>query len=416
MALSEKSSKLMQALMEAEKSRRRSNLSSDLYQAALLARGESPIEAQMKAAQLQQQATGLDDETRFKRSQALMKPLGGISEKKIAEYGKMLKNAGDAQRRATEKYFDVLKGVAAARSGPAAARIRGEVQAAQADLTDIDKMLDAGGKKSRDTNDIAKNIIRATNAEVSLGGAREGDDFGSVVNLKLSKILAANAKAKSEGRAPVLGPGQTRHLVAALRPSMEKSLTPDHESMYAAKIEEDEGVEDIEALKLRKQQILQGLPNRFRRHGVGGSGIIKKAEGELQKASDNYQQAIVKFRTDIPPDALFGMTSYEKIALPQLKALRDAPSKALPSVHLGRQLMEQADIQEATGGDPTNLTSLMQNFQQSQIRSKRLPFFDRKRKKKLPAPPSAVYGAERQVALEEKEVGDGDTAEPVLNG
>ena len=127
MALSEESKQLMAMLAKSEKDRRRANLAGDLYQASMIAAGQSPLQAQMQSGQLRQQEEGMDDETRWERSQALMEPLGDISEKKIAEYGKLLKDAGAAQSDALKKYLETLKGVASARSGPAAARIRGEI-------------------------------------------------------------------------------------------------------------------------------------------------------------------------------------------------------------------------------------------------------------------------------------------------
>ena len=84
MSLSEESKQLMAMLAKSEKERRRANLAGDLYQASMLAAGDSPLQAQMQSSQLRQQEEGMDDKTRWERSQALMKPLGDISEKKIA--------------------------------------------------------------------------------------------------------------------------------------------------------------------------------------------------------------------------------------------------------------------------------------------------------------------------------------------
>lgn len=419
MALTEESRQLMAMLAKSERDRRRANLAGDLYQASMIASGVSPLEAQMKAAQLRQQEEGLDEETRWERSQALMKPLGAISEKKIAEYGKLLKDAGAAQKAALEKYLDTLRTVASARSGPAAARIRGEIGVVEAEIKQMDKMIKDSETASRETNNIAKNIIKAASGETKEDGVQAGEQFGEVVAQKLDDILYRDAVAKSRNQPGVLSAGQRKHLVAALRPAMGQSVQKEiqigdakrsRDDFYQGYLAKDAG-QDLEEIKQRRQLLIRDAPKRLSRHGVGGSGTIRKAEAALAKASDNYQNAIVKFRNEVPPETLFGSTVYEKMALPQLKAIQEAPSKALPSVHLGRKLMEREDVKEITGGDPSKLMDLMKSFQKSQVRAKRLPFFPKK-KEKRPAPPSAVYGSERQVSLEETEVPDGGTGVP----
>ena len=411
----------MAMLAKSEKERRRANLAGDLYQASMIAAGQSPLQAQMQSGQLRQQEEGMDDKTRWERSQALMKPLEDISEKKIAEYGKLLKDAGAAQKAALEKYLDTLRTVASARSAPAAAKIRGEIAIVEADIKQMDKMIKDSETASRETNNIAKNIIKAASGETKEGGVQQGEDFGEVVAGKLDDILYRDAVAKSRNQPGVLSAGQRKHLIATLRPAMGERATSDvspklgmekgtnRNDLYQKAIDTDEG-QDLEEIKQRRQLLIRDAPRRLSRHGVGGSGTIRKAEAALAAASDNYQNAIVKFRNEVPPEALFGQSVYEKQALPQLKAIREAPSKALPSVHLGRKLMEREDVKEMTGGDPTKLMDLMASFQKSQVKAKRLPFFAKKAKR--PAPPSAVYGSERQVSLEETEVPDGGTGVP----
>ena len=417
MALSEKSKNLMAMLAKSERERRRANLAGDLYQASLLAAGGSPMEAQMQSGQFRQQEEGMDDKTRWERSQALLEPLGDISEKKIAEYGKLLKDAGDAQKKALEKYLDTLRTVASARSAPAAAKIRGEIAIVEAEIKQMDDVVKGSETASRETNNIARNIIKAAKGETREGGVQQDEQFGEVVAQKVYDLLDADDEAQKRGDPRILAPGQARHLVASLRPAMgdaanrpyENDATVTRQQVFDTIIKTDAG-QDVEEAKQRRQLLIQDAPRRLSRHGVGGSGTIKKAEAALAAASDNYQNAIVKFRNEVPPEKLFGSSVYEQFALPQLKAIQEAPSKALPSVHLGRKLMQQADIQELTEGDPANLMSLMKSFQKSQVQAKRLPFFGKK-KAKRPAPPSAVYGSERQVALEETEVPDAGSPE-----
>lgn len=418
MALSEESKQLMAMLAKSEKERRRANLAGDLYQASMLAAGDSPLQAQMQSSQLRQQEEGMDDKTRWERSQALMKPLGDISEKKIAEYGKLLKDAGAAQKTALEKYLDTLRTVASARSGPAAARIRGEIDIVEAEIKQMDDVLKRSETASRETNNIARNIIKATKGETGESGGRSPEEFGEVVAEKLDDILSRDVLAQRNNQPRLLSPGQRKHLITALRPAMGQSTQRKlkfkegevaRDDLYQEYVVKDAG-QDLEEIKQRRQLLIRDAPRRLSRHGVGGSGTIKKAEAALAAASDNYQNAIVKFRTEVPPEALFGQSVYEKQALPQLKAIQEAPSKALPSIHLGRKLMKRKDVKEITGGDPTKLMDLMKNFQKSQVKAKRLPFFGKK-KSKRPAPPSAVYGSERQVALEETEVPDGGSSE-----
>lgn len=411
MALSEESKQLMAMLAKSEKDRRRANLAGDLYQASMIAAGQSPLQAQMQSEQLRQQEEGLDEETRFKRTQALMKPLGDISEKRMAEYGKLLKDAGDAQSEALKKYLETLKGVASARSGPAAARIRGEIKLVEEELKQMDDTIKREETATRETNTIARNIIKAAAGETKEGGAQQDEQFGEVVTAKVYQVISADDKARREGRPPVLAQGQRKHLINSLRPSMGRSLTPEREEYFNEKIQTDASGQDKEKIKERRQLLIQQAPQRFSRYGVGGSGTIKKAEAALAAASDNYQSAIVKFRNEVPPEALFGSTVYEKVALPQLKAIQEAPSKALPSVHLGRKLMEREDVREMTGGDPTKLPDLLKSFQKSQMKARRLPAFGKREKLQLPAPPESVYGSERQVALEETEVPDGGSAQ-----
>ena len=93
MALGQKSQQLLSLLAESERERRQANLAGDLYQASLIAAGESPIQAQLQADQLRQQETGLDEETRFARMKSLMDPLGKISEKRVQQYGNLIKDA-----------------------------------------------------------------------------------------------------------------------------------------------------------------------------------------------------------------------------------------------------------------------------------------------------------------------------------
>lgn len=411
MALSEESKQLMAMLAKSEKDRRRANLAGDLYQASMIAAGQSPLQAQMQSGQLRQQEEGMDDETRWERSQALMEPLGDISEKKIAEYGKLLKDAGAAQSDALKKYLETLKGVASARSGPAAAKIRGEIKLVEAELKQMDDTIKREETATRETNNIAKNIIKAASGETREGGAQQDEQFGEVVTAKVYQVISADDKARREGRPPVLAQGQRKHLINSLRPSMGRSLTPERKEYFNEKIQTDASGQDKEKIKERRQLLIQQAPQRFSRYGVGGSGTIRKAEQALAAASDNYQSAIVKFRNEVPPEALFGSTVYEKVALPQLKAIQEAPSKALPSIHLGRKLMEREDVREMTGGDPTKLPDLLKSFQKSQMKARRLPAFGKKEKLQLPAPPESVYGSERQVALEETEVPDGGSTQ-----
>jgi hypothetical protein len=418
MALSEESKQLMAMLAKSEKDRRRANLAGDLYQASMIAAGQSPLQAQMQSGQLRQQEEGMDEETRFERTQALMEPLGDISEKKIAEYGKLLKDAGAAQSDALKKYLETLKGVASARSGPAAAKIRGEIKLVESQLKQMDDTIKREETATRETNNIAKNIIKAAAGETKEGGAQQDEQFGEVVAGKLYDILDADDEAQRRGDPRILAPGQARHLVASLRPSMgdasdrpyEEGATVTRQQVFDTIIKKDAG-QDTEEIKQRRQLLIRDAPRRLSRYSVGGSGTIRKAEQALAAASDNYQSAIVKFRNEVPPEALFGSTVYEKQALPQLKAIQEAPSKALPSIHLGRKLMEREDVREMTGGDPTKLPDLLKSFQKSQMKARRLPAFGKKEKLQLPAPPESVYGSERQVALEETEVPDGGSTQ-----
>lgn len=419
MALTEESRQLMAMLAKSERDRRRANLAGDLYQASMIASGVSPLEAQMKAAQLRQQEEGLDEETRWERSQALMKPLGAISEKKIAEYGKLLKDTGDAQRKALEKYLDVVARSQSSAGPAAAVRQMGSVMLQE--LKQMDKMIKDSETASKETNTIARNIIKAASGETGEGRDRGPEEFGEVVAEKLDDILYRDAVAKSRNQPGALSAGQRKHLVAALRPAMGQSVQRKlkigddevtRDALYQEYLAKDAG-QDLEEIKQRRQLLIRDAPKRLSRFtGVAGSSrALRTAEAALAKASDNYQNAIVKFRNEVPPETLFGSTVYEKMALPQLKAIQEAPSKALPSVHLGRKLMEREDVKEITGGDPSKLMDLMKSFQKSQVRAKRLPFFPKK-KEKRPAPPSAVYGSERQVSLEETEVPDGGTGVP----
>jgi hypothetical protein len=425
MALSEESKQLMAMLAKSEKDRRRANLAGDLYQASMIAAGQSPLQAQMQSEQLRQQEEGLDEETRFERTQALMKPLGDISEKRMAEYGKLLKDAGDAQSEALKKYLETLKGVASARSGPAAAKIRGEIKLVEAELKQMDDTIKREETATRETNNIAKNIIKAAAGETKEGGAQQDEQFGEVVAQKLDDILIRDQIAQQNNQPRILSPGQRRHLINSLRPAIGDRSTANvsgmsegnsRESLYQRSTAKDAG-QDKEKIKERRQLLIQQAPQRFSRYGVGGSGTIKKAEAALAAASDNYQSAIVKFRTEVPPEALFGSTVYEKVALPQLKAIQEAPSKALPSVHLGRKLMEREDVREMTGGDPTKLPDLLKSFQKSQMKARRLPAFGKREKLQLPADPTAVkgsesvYDAKRQVDLETLEVPDGGSTQ-----
>jgi hypothetical protein len=419
MALGQKSQQLLSLLAESERERRQANLAGDLYQASLIAAGESPIQAQLQADQLRQQETGLDEETRFERMKSLMDPLGKISEERVQQYGNLIKDAGTAKRRAFEKYLETLKGVASARSGPAAAQTRAAVKRLELQLKQLDRLIESDEKPSKQTQELAKNIIRASKGETGETGARSGEEFGEVVAQKLDDILLRDANAEKQNQPRLLTPGQRKHLISALRPAMGRRATAgsliqnnqgqniSREAIYQRSIQQDQSG-DIPQAKQDRERLLDEAPQRFSRYGVGGSGIIKKAQQEFENSSEDYRKAIADFRKEVPPENVFGQTVYEKFAIPQLEALQKAPPKELPSIRIGKELMKQEDVQRATNGDPTKLRSLLQTFERQQRKQKRMPLFGQKTKKlKTPAPPSSVYGSERQVALEETEVPDG---------
>ena len=390
MALSKESEALLNRFGQAAKQQEALLAKKRAVSGALMARGKGALEAADLADKYAQQEVGMTAEEKRAAEMPYLKELSKFDQKRIGEYGKLVKDAGTAQREALKKLLDVHGKVAAARSSTAAAKVREEGDIIAAELKQQDDIVKRSETASRETNNIARNIIKAASGETGEGGTRDPDEFGEVVAAKLQEILVKDRKAQQGNQPRLLAPGQRKHLVASLRPAMgerirvpigkidNKILTRDE--LFDLSIQSDEG-EDVEGAKERRQQILEGASSRLSRYGVGGSGIIKKAEAEMQTASEDYRNAVIKFQQEVPMDSLFGSTLYEELAVPNIAAIRAAPSKALPSVHLGRQLMEREDVREATGGDPAKLLTLMKEAQKGRAQARRLPFFGKAKRK-----------------------------------
>ena len=73
---------------------------------------------------------------------------------------------------------------------------------------------------TRETNNIAKNIIKAASGETREGGAQQDEQFGEVVAQKLDDILIRDEIAQKNNQPRILSPGQRRHLINSLRPAV----------------------------------------------------------------------------------------------------------------------------------------------------------------------------------------------------
>ena len=88
---------------------------------------------------------------------------------------------------------------------------------------------------TRETNNIAKNIIKAASGETREGGAQQDEQFGEVVAQKLDDILIRDEIAQKNNQPRILSPGQRRHLINSLRPAVGDRSTANVSGIFVSK-------------------------------------------------------------------------------------------------------------------------------------------------------------------------------------
>ena len=124
MALSKESEALLKRFGQAAKQQEALLAKKRAAKGAFMAGGMGALQADIAADKYAQQEVGMTAEEKRAAEMPYLKELSKFDQKRIGEYGKLVKDAGTAQREALKKLLDVHGKVAAARSSTAAARVR----------------------------------------------------------------------------------------------------------------------------------------------------------------------------------------------------------------------------------------------------------------------------------------------------
>jgi hypothetical protein len=258
-----------------------------------------------------------------------------------------------------------------------------------ADLETNDAMTD-------ETKAMARSIRAAAKANSS-----KPDDFSgkSVVDQDAYKDFVGRQVLEIE-RDEGITDDQKAALIRNLRPSMPEGSAEEMLRDYTV----DEKQESEEVAR-QKAELRDEFRTRIRtKYGTGSSSMMKKAEERLQKASDKRIQALSDFQKKNPISKAFGGSETIKAATSQIEQVRALPERDFRSRQIATQLAQREDVQPFLQGAPSvrkGLKGLLSEYKSQQMATKR---------PKLPAPPSAVYGAEAQVAVDEEPDGTNPTA------
>ena len=311
-------------------------------------------------------------------------------EKLQTEYGKLSKAVLDSESNEERAYYNQLGKFAAARASLGGKQISAEMQSHKEEMADLETEY----AMTADSKAISRNIRAAAKANSS---SVDPDSLKSVVDQDAYKAYVESQVDRVISD-PTIENSQKAILLRNLRPN----LSEDYDQM----IENFGGTpQDSEEVARKKAELRDQFLTRIRtKYGTGSSSMMRKAEERLQKASAKRIQALSDFQKKNPISKAFGGSETVKAATSQIEQVRALPQRDFRSRQIAAQLAKREDVQPFIQGAPSvrkGLRDLLTEHKSQQMATKR---------PKLPAPPSAVYGAETQVAVDEEPDGTNPTA------
>jgi hypothetical protein len=353
--------------------------------------GGGSNEIAQSAASVMAQKHGLSFAEKAEIEKEAREDIQKAEEKLQTEYGKLSKAVLDAESKDEANYYKILDAQIKERGDLAQKRMSADLQLHKEQIAD----LETNDAMTADSKDIARNIRAAAKANSS-----KPDEFSgkSVVDQDAYKAYVDN-QVINVIEDPGIDDSQKAALIRNLRPSMTEANSKAAIERYSA----DEKQESEEVAR-QKTELRDSFMTRIRtKYGVGSSGL-RKAEDRLRKASDKRIQALSDFQKKNPISKAFGDSETIKAATSQIEQVRALPERDFRSRQIATQLAQREDVQPFLQGAPSvrkGLKGLLSEYKSQQMATKR---------PKLPAPPSAVYGAETQVAVDEEPDGTNPAA------
>mgnify|MGYP001471157302 FL=1 len=345
--------------------------------------GKGSDQIAQSAASVMAQKHGLSFAEKAEIEKEAREDIQKAEEKLQTEYGKLSKAVLDAESNEEKAYYNQLGKFASARGALAGRQINAELQSHKEQMADLetnDAMTDETKAMARSIRAAAKANSSKPDDEFSGKSVVDQDAYKAYVEKQVELVI------NDEG----IEESQKEILIRNLRPS----LPDDSPSL---EILEGDTVQDSEEVARQKAELRDEFRNRIRtKYGTGSSSMMRKAEERLQKASDKRIKALSDFQKKNPISKAFGDSETIKAATSQIEQVRALPERDFRSRQIATQLAQREDVQPFLQGAPSvrkGLKGLLSEYKSQQMAAKR---------PKLPAPPTAVFGAESQVAVDEE--------------
>tara|TARA_Y100000361_G_scaffold154350_1_gene179847 strand:- start:3206 stop:4384 length:1179 start_codon:yes stop_codon:yes gene_type:complete len=348
--------------------------------------GKGSDQIAQSAASVMAQKHGLSFAEKAEIEKEAREDIQKAEEKLQTEYGKLSKAVLDAESNEEKAYYNQLGKFASARGALAGRQINAELQSHKEQMAD----LETNDAMTDETKAMARSIRAAAKANSTEGDYVDQDAYKDFVGRQVLEI------ERDEG----ITDDQKAALIRNLRPSMPEGSAEEMLRDYTV----DEKQESEEVAR-QKAKLRDEFRNRIRtKYGTGSSSMMRKAEERLQKASDKRIKALSDFQKKNPISKAFGDSETIKAATSQIEQVRALPERDFRSRQIATQLAQREDVQPFLQGAPSvrkGLKGLLSEYKSQQMATKR---------PKLPASPTAVFGAESQVAVDEEPDGTSPTA------
>ncbi len=313
--------------------------------------------------------------------QPLIKQLSQEEQKRATEYSKLVGKAIDTEKEALKTYLAQLGRFASAQGTTEAAKVRAQTAALKEEL---DQLEGPDEKMSPDTKGIASSIRKAAAANTD-----NPEDFERYVFDQVGVALNDDGIEDTQKKA----------LLRNLRPAMSPGKADALLNYYGKDTQKD----DEETAQKRRELVETFKTNIRMQYGPSVGRFTKDADARLAKASENTNKAVQEFRQKNPMGKILGPSAAAESAKASIQQIQETPDKAFRSQIL-RGRIEQMDAAKPFLQEGKGFKDLLSFYKKEQKAKRRGEVF------KLPAPPTAVYGAESQVAVDEEPDGTNPTA------
>jgi len=383
----ELSDKLRGALKEYRKTKRKETLQKVLSVLGGAFRTLRTKDAAQGIAVMQNLAPKMEGMTPTEKAEAiapLVKQLSQEEQKRAAEYSKLVGKAIDTEKEALKNYLSQLGRFASAQGSSEAQKVRAQTEALKQNLKWLE---DPDEKMTSETKGIASSIRKAAAANTD-----NPEDFEQYVMKQVHVAIQDEGVEDSQKKALL------RNLRAATPDGYADAVLNDPLQPWAGEQQDDE-----ETAQKRKEIIETFKANIRTQYGPSVGRFMRDADARLAKASENTNKAVQQFREKNPMDKVFAPSAAAASAQASIEQIQEAPDRAFRSQILKGKISEMEEAQPYMQG-PDGFKELL-SFHKSREKARR-----RGEVFKTPAPPSAVYGAETQVAVDEEPDGTNPTA------